>query len=161
MANVVLKLSVSALSDITCAGGAVFSIAMKMVTVIGAGMMIASGFASSIGKISSIVSAVKQTGDYMTDVINNLGQIFGFDLTDRADLKKTIIARTKKLHAYLAMPTSAWSGDLYAEIETYSQDCRLMIQTNRSVGDTVTLQALLKLLEVAVILIVEIVAVEQ
>ena len=62
------------------------------------------------------------------------------------DLNKTIIARTKKLHAYLAMPTSAWSGDLYAEIEAYSQDCRLMVQTYRSVGDNVTLQSLMKLI---------------
>ena len=119
---------------------------MKMITVFGAGTMIASGFASSIGKIGSIVSAVKQTGDYMTDVINNLGQIFGFDLTDRMDLNKTISACTKKLHAYLAMPTSAWSGDLYAEIEAYSQDCWLMVQTNRSIGDSVTLQSLMKLI---------------
>ena len=91
MANLLLKLSISALSDITCAGGAIYSIVMKMVAVFGAGTMIASGFASSIGKIGSIVSAVKQTGDYMTDVITTLGQIFGFDLTDRADMNKAII----------------------------------------------------------------------
>ena len=79
MAKLLLKLSLSALSNITCAGGAIYSIAMKMITVFGAGTMIASGFASSIGKIGSIVSAVKQTGDYITDVINTLGQSSGFD----------------------------------------------------------------------------------
>ena len=145
IAKMLLKLSISCLSDITCAGGAIYTLAMKMITVFGAGTMVASGFASSVTKFGSIVSAVKQTGDYMTDIITTLGHLFGFDLTDCSDLNTVIIARTKKVHGYLAMPTSAWSGDLYAEIENYSQDCRTMIQTNRSIGDTVTLQSLMKL----------------
>ena len=123
------------------------SIVMKMITVFGAGTLVASGFTSAMGKIGPTISAVKQTGDYMTDIINNLGQLFVFDLTDRLDLNKTIIARTKKLHGYLAMPTSTWTGDLYAEIESYSQDCRLMVQTNRAIGHTVTVQSMMKLIK--------------
>ena len=146
VAKVLLKLAMSSFSNITCAGGAVYSLVMKVVTVFGAGTLLASGFGGTITKFGGIISAVKQTGDFMTDVINNLGHLFGFDLTDRSDLNKAIIARTRKLHEYLTMPTSAWSGDLYAEIEGYSQDCRQMVQTNRGIGDTVTLQGLMKLI---------------
>ena len=146
IARMLMKLSMSALSNITCASGAIYSIVMKMMTVFGAGTLVASGFTSAVGKIGGTVSAVKRTRDYMTDIINTLGQLFGFNLTDRLDLNKTIIARMKKLHGYLAMPTSAWTGDMYAEIEAYSQDCHLMVQTNRAIGDTVMLQGLMKLI---------------
>ena len=109
------------------------------------GALVASGYLASVTTICVVISAVKYTGDYMSDIINSIVHLVGFDLTDRTDLNKAILARTKKLHDYLALPTSSLTGDKYLEIETFSQEFQVMIQTNKGIGDTVTLQGLMTL----------------
>ena len=146
LAKALFKLSIAAFRNVTCSMGVAYSLAIQLMTVLGAGALFASGCLLSIARLGSAVSTSKYTGEYMTDIITSLGHLIGVDLTDRTDLNKAIIARTKKLHDYLALPTSAWTGNKYAEIESFSQECRLMVQTNNGIGDTVTLQSFMKVI---------------
>ena len=146
IASALVKLCLSALTNITCSMGVVYGLAIKFGAALAAGALVASGFLSSVSKIGSVFSAIKHTRDFLTDIINSVAALVGFDFTDRSELNTTILARTKKLHDYLSMPSSSSTGDKYQEIEAYSQDCRAMVQTNKGIGDTVTLQGLMKLI---------------
>ena len=145
VAKAMMKLCIPALRNITCSIGTVYVRAITFATALWASGMVASGFMPSVSTIGTI-SAMKYMGEYMTDIMNSLGQRVGFDFTDRPDLNKAILAQTKKLHDYLAMPTSSWNGDKYAEIESFSQECHAMVQTTKGIGDTVTLPGLMKLI---------------
>ena len=144
--SALVKVCLSALTNSTCGIGALYGLAVTFGAALVAGAVVASGHLSSVTTIGSIFTSIKHTGDFFTDLINGVASLVGYDITDLSELDRTIIARTKKLHEYLTLPSSSWTGDKYQEIEAYSQDSHLMVQTNKGVGDTVTLNGLMNMI---------------